>query len=750
MLSVGIGGTGIAGGGLLNRVIAAIRRNNGVLYWPADNQLGDGNPNLLSAPEDFSAAAWTKTTSGTALAPVVTANAATAPDGTTTAELVVLDRGAGNTSSDISWLSQAHTLTVGATYTLSMWVKAASAGEVGKTLALRDGANANTVFTLTAEWTRIVSAPFVALSATSNGLYNRGTFTTGNSVSVHLWGAKLESGSTATTYTSQAVLASRGAFTDSTGLSPVTVVGDVLGLIGDRTQPTIARRNLLTWSEDFTQWTKNNAGSTGLTSNAGAAPNGAMTADLLYPTGSLNTLGVYRTSTLTVGVPYTFSVLVKPSGKSWVFVGSDANISKGSFFNVTTGALGATAAGHTHTITADSNGYYRCFVTFTPSVATNYPFVGVVDADNSMVGTASGLNGLLLGGAQLETGSTATAYQRIDAGQGEWLSGNYAANTAAWQATTASKPLIVRVPKRVGGELVTNGTFDTNVSGWTPVLGGTITHSSGSAIVGSSAGSDRTVEQIITTKVGSVYQISVNVSAISAGAQTIAAGTASGSGNLYAVPSTALGQRSATFTATTTTTYIGWFCGDANRTATIDNISVREVLEFSNAMSFDGSNDFLQTGLTTGNEGWVCAGVRTTSDATQAIVWGGANSSTEAGAMLRLAFAGAGLDPGLQVLVCNGTTREFDSLLNVPRNTAAVVDGGWSASTLTHAVNGTELSKAKTVNSTAAIPVRVGQTDVGNPFVGTMTATVYCAKLPSAADRALIRRWIGSLQGQTL
>jgi hypothetical protein len=49
-----------------------------------------------------------------------------------------------------------------------------------------------------------------------------------------------------------------GMWTDSTGLSPVTNVGDVLGLLGDRTQPMAARRNLLTWSQAFdnADWTR--------------------------------------------------------------------------------------------------------------------------------------------------------------------------------------------------------------------------------------------------------------------------------------------------------------------------------------------------------------------------------------------------------------------------------------------------------------------------------------------------------------
>jgi hypothetical protein len=66
--------------------------------------------NLLTATEDFSDAVWGKTAglnnwNGTGLAPVITPNFGTAPDGTATADRIQLNRGVGTTSNDRSGTS---------------------------------------------------------------------------------------------------------------------------------------------------------------------------------------------------------------------------------------------------------------------------------------------------------------------------------------------------------------------------------------------------------------------------------------------------------------------------------------------------------------------------------------------------------------------------------------------------------------------------------------------------------------------
>lgn len=108
--------------------------------------------NLLLATEDLAGASWAKTAAGTGVAPTVTNNYATAPDGTQTAARVQLSLGGGSTDSDRSYLSQSVTFLAGG-YTNKVYVKANGAGEVGKKILHRSAAASGyTTTTLTADW----------------------------------------------------------------------------------------------------------------------------------------------------------------------------------------------------------------------------------------------------------------------------------------------------------------------------------------------------------------------------------------------------------------------------------------------------------------------------------------------------------------------------------------------------------------------------------------------------------------------
>ena len=69
-------------------------------------RLWDGVTNLLTYSNDFTQTAWAKIVGGTGTTPVVTANYAVSPDGTTNATRLQCDRGTSNTSSDSSFISQ--------------------------------------------------------------------------------------------------------------------------------------------------------------------------------------------------------------------------------------------------------------------------------------------------------------------------------------------------------------------------------------------------------------------------------------------------------------------------------------------------------------------------------------------------------------------------------------------------------------------------------------------------------------------
>lgn len=149
---------------------------------------------LLQAPTDFTDAAWGKSGVGTGLAPVVTANATTAPDGTMTADKIVFDRGAGNAVGDYSILIQSNISTIAGNYLGNVYVKAFAGADVGKEIAFRFVGGTYKVVTLTADWDRPKEIALSSGGSKTFDMTNRGTVTADNTVSLYVWGANLVAG----------------------------------------------------------------------------------------------------------------------------------------------------------------------------------------------------------------------------------------------------------------------------------------------------------------------------------------------------------------------------------------------------------------------------------------------------------------------------------------------------------------------------------------------------------------------------
>jgi hypothetical protein len=169
--------------------------------------------------------------------------------------------------------------------------------------------------------------------------------------------------------------------------------------------------NLVQYSEQFdtVSWFKS---STTITANSGVAPNGTTTADKIVPT----TTGVNRwaeqSRAITIDNFYTNSAYIKADGFSWVAIHHiDGSI--GAWFNVSNGTVGTVNAGCTASIESVGNGWYRCSVAKNSGGTTGYAVVQLADADNSGTATASGTNGLLIWGAQLNEG-TIKPYQKTE------------------------------------------------------------------------------------------------------------------------------------------------------------------------------------------------------------------------------------------------------------------------------------------------------------------------------------------------
>jgi hypothetical protein len=179
--------------------------------------------------------------------------------------------------------------------------------------------------------------------------------------------------------------------------------------------PDGGRRNLLTYSEQFDVtsggWAKNAAT---ITANSTTAPDGTTTADTITATAAFGNFNQVSSQSSTT---FTMSIYAKKNGFDQIELGITNNNAYGhgfaARFDLTTGLyVSQRTFGTGYTLTGYSiadagNGWYRITCSGTISVAA---------APCGWAGlTASAVNGstVFVWGAQLETGSSATTYQRV-------------------------------------------------------------------------------------------------------------------------------------------------------------------------------------------------------------------------------------------------------------------------------------------------------------------------------------------------
>lgn len=156
---------------------------------------------------------------------------------------------------------------------------------------------------------------------------------------------------------------------------------------------------MLTYSEDLSNavWQKNN-----VTATSGIAdPVGGMAAWTLTGNGSSGFLRGLQTSP--VGVTVRISVYLKAGTATTAVIG-DVNLGAIGSFNLSSGSV---ISGATSQITPAGDGWYRCSVSYTTISSGAF----TINPGSSF--SAATTSSVLVWGAQLELGSTATAYQRV-------------------------------------------------------------------------------------------------------------------------------------------------------------------------------------------------------------------------------------------------------------------------------------------------------------------------------------------------
>lgn len=182
------------------------------------------------------------------------------------------------------------------------------------------------------------------------------------------------------------------------------------------TQTAKAEENLVTYSQDFNQWTKVRVTFTGDTT---AAPDGTTTADTITNTATTGTHEVDASvgSVIVSGLTYTISVFAKKNTNDFFQITTfNASNTLGigrANFNLATGVVG-TVDGGTSTITSVGNGWYRCTYTVTASASGSVNIYAVIVTSSTAARfesyTGLGTESIYLWGAQLEQRSAATAY----------------------------------------------------------------------------------------------------------------------------------------------------------------------------------------------------------------------------------------------------------------------------------------------------------------------------------------------------
>jgi hypothetical protein len=375
--------------------------------------------NLLTFTQEFDNAAWTKDRV------TVSANVTIAPDGTSTADKVV------DTAAGLNTYRIYNSLTLSAvSYTQTFYAKAAEYSwcyiRIGSAVRawfdLTNGTVGTVEAGLTASitpagngWYRIACTIATATAGAGFGLIglatgnNVETYTpTTGGMGIFIWGAQLEVGSTATTYTRN----NGGVFPARFDYDPVTLAPRGILIEEQRT-------NLLLQSNAFSSAPWGPDTNTIMTANSAVSPDGTTNAWKMAAVNGVISNGQRQFNTKAASaITYTTSLFSKAAGYDWlqiaVFDGTNGNR---YWFNVRTGAVGTTSVigtGFTAvsaSVTPAPNGFFHCAIIATSSTATQYDVYLYPAAANGSNGTgnANG-DGVFIYGAQLEVGAFATSY----------------------------------------------------------------------------------------------------------------------------------------------------------------------------------------------------------------------------------------------------------------------------------------------------------------------------------------------------
>jgi hypothetical protein len=390
-----------------NGQLAFTRSNDTATRVGPDGLIEKVRTNLALYSERFDNGYWAK------VAATATADATTAPDGTTTADKIVATATSGNHFIRVTAVQTGQ-------FTFSVFAKASeytnlklqdvNAGTYNCTYNLSSGTASGTgasIQSVGSGWYRCSVTYTSSGSTVSNSLIGAPSTSinyTGDGTSgLFIWGAQLEAGDIATNYiptTTTAVSVGPVA-----NLPRIDYTGGGCGKLLLEPQ----RTNLVTYSENFNNaaWTKSNAS---VTANAATSPDGYTNADKIVENTATSGHSTFQSISATSGATYTISAFGKAAERTrlWLDLYGGTNSAN---FDLSNGTILASSVGITAKIENYGNGWYRCSITGVAPAATIYPNVGpTTTSTTTNLYTGDGTSGILIYGFQLELASYATSY----------------------------------------------------------------------------------------------------------------------------------------------------------------------------------------------------------------------------------------------------------------------------------------------------------------------------------------------------
>jgi len=224
----------------------------------------------------------------------------------------------------------------------------------------------------------------------------------------------------------------------------------------------VQRRNLLTWTEDFSNVAWGKVAVTP-TLNTTIAPDGTLTADTLTADGTASPHAITYVSITTNPAQKTASLHFKAGTGNFVQLLFDGNTTGWANFDLSNGTVSVQGNGVTAAITAATNGFYRCSLFDSLGTATGMRVAIVSGAAATRYESNSLALSVIAWGGQFEL-SAITAYQKVTDWNTEYLA---AAGTRVhmWQDTARTVP-VTAVEQTVGcwDDLSPNGKHATQAS----------------------------------------------------------------------------------------------------------------------------------------------------------------------------------------------------------------------------------------------------------------------------------------------